>query len=60
MKFFKVIHIGRAYSIKIKPRRNELQTKYIFKNSLKQLLVSTRFKYPSSVCAKKEAKIDIN
>jgi hypothetical protein len=53
-----VIHPGRAYSIKIKPR-TELQKEYIFTNWLKQLLVSTGFKYPSSVCAQKEAKIEI-
>jgi len=59
-QYFKVIHSSRAYSIKIKPRRNVSQTKYIFTNSLKQLLVSTRFKYPSPVCAQKEVKIEIN
>jgi hypothetical protein len=51
--FFKAIRPGLAYSIKIKPRRNDSQTKYIFTNSLKKLLVSTRFKYLSSVCVLK-------
>ena len=58
--FFKVIHPGRAYNITKEPSSNESQTKYIFTDSLKHLLVSTRFKYPSSVCAQKEAKLEIN
>ena len=60
MIFFKVIHPGRAYNITKEPSSNESQTKYIFTDSLKHLLVSTRFKYPSSVCAQKEAKLEIN
>ena len=54
---FQVIRPRLAYSIKIKPRKDESQTKYIFTNWLKQLLVSTRFIYPSSVLAQKEAKL---